>query len=30
MIEEVAEANPDGPANVISCDARIAESDGAK
>ncbi len=26
----VAEANPDGPANVISCDARIAESDGAK
>jgi MFS family permease len=30
VTEAVAEANPDGPASVISCDARIAESDGAK
>jgi MFS family permease len=30
VTETVAEANPDGPASVISCDARIAESDGAK
>ena len=30
VTEAIAEANPDGPASVISCDARIAESDGAK
>jgi MFS family permease len=30
VTEAVAEANPDEPASVISCDARITESDGAK
>jgi MFS family permease len=30
VTEAVAEASPDEPASVISCDARITESDGAK
>jgi MFS family permease len=30
VTEAIAEANPDEPASVISCDARITESDGAK
>jgi MFS family permease len=30
VTEAIAEANPDEPASVISCDARITESDGTK